>query len=291
MESVYNMEDVQQLQENEVRFSKECEDVQFDNTKIVFKGKNNILYIQNGVHIKDSTILFEGDNSVVYLSRNKNVYLLNLTLYNHNAFYMGYDTYMNGKINAILSERKHILIGNRCLFSFGIWMRLADPHLIYDCETKQRKNPSKSIFLGDHVWVGQSAMLLKGMKVGSGSIIGAMALASGKTIPSNTSWGGNPMKHLGSKVFFTGDCVHRYNEQQTEESMKYEGDEFIYHYEEGVTKSFSEIDEALSACANAKEMLSYLKKEIRKNKEKNRFFVAENKKSVFKKGEKKVIKK
>ena len=35
-------------------------------------GKNNILFIENGVNIQDSTFYYEGDNSVIYVSKNKN---------------------------------------------------------------------------------------------------------------------------------------------------------------------------------------------------------------------------
>ena len=68
-------------------------------------------------------------------------------------------------MNVILSEQKHLFIGNDCLLSFGIWVRNADPHLIYDVESHKRVNPTKSIYIGDHVWIGQSAMILKGRKV------------------------------------------------------------------------------------------------------------------------------
>ena len=46
-------------------------------------------------------------------------------------------------------------------------IRTADPHIIYDIHRK-RINPSKSVFIGDHVWCGQNVLLLKGCRVGSG---------------------------------------------------------------------------------------------------------------------------
>ena len=273
MEVVNSTQAIGQLKDNSVLMETEDGNVNLENTKICFKGRNNILYLEDGVHLKDSTIIFEADNSVVYLSKNKNKYLLNVTLNNNNALFIGQDNYMNGKLNIVLSEQKHVLIGNRCLFSFGIWIRLADPHLIYDSIDKGRINFSKSVFLGDHVWISQSAMILKGTKIGSGSIVGAMSLVAGKEIPSNTSWAGNPARKLRDNVFFTGDCVHKYKEEQTEKSRKCLCDEFIYSYEEGKTKSFLEIDRTLSSFNNAEEMLKYLQKEIRGCKDKNRFYI------------------
>lgn len=78
-----------------------------------------------------------------------------------NTLYIGKNNYFNGKLNLILSERKHIVIGDDGLFSFGIWLRTADPHLIYSCETHERINPSKNILIGDHVWIGQGSLVLK----------------------------------------------------------------------------------------------------------------------------------
>lgn len=275
MEQITNLNEVSSLEENKVLFPEENDQITLDNTKIIFKGKNNIVFIENEVKIKDSNILFEGDNNVIYLSSNFNIYLLNVTCYNESVFYMGENNYTNGKLNAILSERKHIVIGDRGLFAFGIWMRLADPHLIFDANTGERKNVTKSIFLGDHVWVGQGAMVLKGTKMGSGSIVGAMSLVSNKTIPSNTIWGGNPVKQIAKDKFFTGDVVHRYDEEKTNWSMKCDKDLFIYKHEDGVTKSFDEIDEALSAAKTSEEKLDYVINNIRNYKQKNRFYIGE----------------
>ena len=277
MEQITNLNEISSLTENKVLIPEGSDKITLDNTKIVFKGKNNIVFIENEVKIKDSTILLEGDNNVIYLSSNFNTYLLNITSYNDSVFYMGENNYTNGKLNAILSERKHIVIGNRGLFAFDIWMRLADPHLVYDANTGERKNMTKSIFLGDHVWVGQNSMILKGTKMGSGSVVGAMSLVSNKTIPSNTIWGGNPVKQLANDIFFTGDVVHRYSTEQTKNSMTCKADTFIYRKDE-TTRSFDDIDKALTDAKTSEEKLEYVKKNIRGSEEKNRFYIEETKK-------------
>ena len=65
--------------------------------------------------------------------------------------------------------------------------------------------------------------VLKGTTIGSGSIVGAMALVAGKTIGSNTSYGGNPAKKLADNVFFTRDVVHTYMKKDTKKIMDGQG--------------------------------------------------------------------
>ncbi len=160
------------------------------NSSISFKGKNNILYCEKDVKLVDSKIVFNGNESVVFLGMNRNEYRINISVFNHQVCFWGRNNFINGVVNVVLSEQKHVFIGDDNLFSFGIWIRNADPHLIYDINTKKRTNFSKSIFIGDHVWLGQSSMILKGAQIGSGSIVSAMSVVPDVRIPSNECWGG-----------------------------------------------------------------------------------------------------
>ena len=49
-----------------------------DGSRIVFHGKNNVLFVENNVRIKKSIINFCGDNALVYLSASKQDYLLEI---------------------------------------------------------------------------------------------------------------------------------------------------------------------------------------------------------------------
>lgn len=171
-------------------------------SSLTISGKNNILYCEDGVVIENSIIRFSGDNSIIVLGSSKHPYKLNATIYNNCSLLIGRNCYFNGPLNVIVSEEQDVVIGNDCLISFGIWVRTADPHLIYDCATCTRINPSRNIVVGDHVWIGQAATILKNTIIGSGSIIGATSLVSGKRIPSNTSWGGIPLSK--SEAGFSG---------------------------------------------------------------------------------------
>ncbi|WP_096019442.1 hypothetical protein [Campylobacter lanienae] len=59
------------------------------------------------------------------------------------------------------------------MFSWDIWLATCDYHLIIDAKTNNRINFSKSIYIGDHVWIGRESAITKGVFVASGAILGA----------------------------------------------------------------------------------------------------------------------
>lgn len=244
------------------------------NSKITFWGKNNILFVEDGVCLRNSTISFQGDNAVVYLSKNRHTYFLRITLYHDSAVYIGDDCYINGAMTLVASEQQNILIGKEGLFSFGIFIRTADPHLLYDCETKRRINASRSVLIGDHVWIGQNALILKGTQVGSGSVIGGGAVLSGKKVISNAAVCGNPAREIRRNIFFSSECVHKWTRETTEKYKIMDTDRYIYHAD---TQSITleQIDAELKDAATVEQRMERIQRLLVDNKEKARFAIEE----------------
>lgn len=240
------------------------------NSVITFNGSSNILFCDENVVLENSKLQFNGSNSIIFLCGSKNAYQLDVSVFNNNAFYCGSDNYFNRVVNVVLSEEKHVFIGNNCLFSLGIWIRIADPHLIYSVDTHERINPTKSVYIGDHCWIGQSAMILKGTQMHSGSILGAMSLCSGKTILSNESWGGNPAKKIAGGIFWDGACVHKWTSAETEKYHNFISDKFIFNYNKDDYLDFTLIDQRLSQAKPSSEKLEFLLS-IKSDSDKNRF--------------------
>lgn len=86
-----------------------------------------------------------------------------------------------------------VLIGNSCMFGHGACITDADWHGIYD-RTKVVGDP-KPVVLEENVWVGEDAMICKGVKIGANSIIGARSVVT-KDVPSNSIYAGNPAKFV-----------------------------------------------------------------------------------------------
>lgn len=260
----------QELSNNQIIANPEKSKLEND-SYITFNGSGNILFVEDGVKLSNSRIAFNGDNALVYLSKSQKLYYLDISANFGSCVFIGQENYFNGKLNLITSERKNIIIGSDCLFSFGIFIRVADPHLIYSCSTKERLNQSKSVLIGDHVWIGQNALVLKGTVLGSGSILGGGSVITNKTIPSNSSAAGNPAKIISEGIFYSKECVHNFNEEQTKKYQKQNSSQWIYS-EDTSQIGLKKLDDMLCEQKTAQDKLNIIIEKVAGNSSKNRFY-------------------
>ena len=88
-----------------------------------------------------------------------------------------------------IASASKITIGEGCMFANSSYVSDADWHGIYD-----RAEPvgnTKPVVIKDNVWIGDSAIVCKGVTIGANSIIGAGAVVT-KDVPPNTVFAGNP---------------------------------------------------------------------------------------------------
>ena len=76
---------------------------------------------------------------------------------------------------------KKVFFGNDCLLAWNITVLDGDGHIII---RKHSKMHEKSIYIGNHVWICPNSVILKGAKVGDGSIIATNTLIT-KEIKDN----------------------------------------------------------------------------------------------------------
>jgi len=112
-------------------------------------------------------------------------------------------TLLNG---AIVMAEELIAIGSHCLISWGVGIADSDFHPL---EPAQRLIDSRALApffkdrpprpklkavpvkIGDNVWIGMNAVILKGVTIGDNSVVAAGAVVT-KSVPANTVVAGNP---------------------------------------------------------------------------------------------------
>lgn len=112
---------------------------------------------------------------------------------------IGEDCYFAGSVDVWVME--NIEIGNRALFSTDISIMDNNSHPI-DSEERFRHSrrgdtnvtiEKRPILLGNDVWVGRSAIILKGVTIGDGAIIAAGSVVT-SNVPAGAIAAGNPAK-------------------------------------------------------------------------------------------------
>lgn len=142
-----------------------------------------------------------GSNNVIEIGTNSTMLNVSFTMHrNNNEIRIGQDFDCHSSTELAALEGTKIIIGRDALFSANIKFRTGDSHIVLDAISRERTNTSKNIVLGEHVWVGNSVIVLKGADIGDHSIIAIGSVVPGKKYPSNSVVGGNPAKVLKQNV-------------------------------------------------------------------------------------------
>ena len=93
---------------------------------------------------------------------------------------------------------KRIEIGDHCLIAAGSRFVDHDHDISGTGALPQNSGLCSPIVLGDYVWVGANAVILKSVQIGLGAVVAAGAVVT-KSIPPNEIWGGVPAKKIGER--------------------------------------------------------------------------------------------
>jgi len=92
---------------------------------------------------------------------------------------IGADTSIQSASLATGEIETAITVGTDNMWSDDIVVLASDGHPIARCGTLDRSNLARDVAIGDHVWLGRQAALLKGTRIGDGCIVGARAVVCG----------------------------------------------------------------------------------------------------------------
>lgn len=161
----------------------------------------------------DMTITFMEQNAKIFVAKNTNLTDLEITLGKNSTLMIGSDSTLKGKISigsyssvyfgnnisvtknlyVRVVEATTLKIGNDCLIASDVIIRTCDGHPIYDINTTLRINKGKNIIINDHVWIGDQAVILKGVTIGTGSIIAMRSIVT-KNVDEKVIVAGIPAK-------------------------------------------------------------------------------------------------
>jgi acetyltransferase-like isoleucine patch superfamily enzyme len=189
--------------------------------EIIDRGENNVLeldpdHLQNG----DGHIILNGSGNTVRIGKPQAYGRISIQLWNNSKVFIdhgcemhllrvfaprgaslkvGEKTVFNGIVEFHMTEDRGVTLGQRCLIGAETFFWPSDMHSVVSVESGRRINPPKDIVIGDRVWVAARSLMLKGSKIGDGSVVGAGSVVT-REIPKNCIAAGNPAKVIKQNV-------------------------------------------------------------------------------------------
>lgn len=109
----------------------------------------------------------------------------------------------SSNVGCKISTVKSIVFGNECLLGGNVVVRDSDGHLVYDLpqnDDLQIHQSEKAVHIGNHVWIGNEASILKGVTIGDGCIVGYGAIVPKSVDEKNCLIGGIPGRILKRNI-------------------------------------------------------------------------------------------
>lgn len=145
--------------------------------KIVVKGTNNLLLIEDNTILRDVTLEIIGNNCSIQIGQNCMI---------------GHNCYLSAK-----EENIHLIIKNNSGLSRNVKIMTSDGHPIYS--NGIRINNPRSICIENHVWIADNVTILKGVNIYEGAVIGINSTVT-KNVPSHAIAAGNPAKIIRENI-------------------------------------------------------------------------------------------
>ena len=171
-----------------------------DRTQIYFAGTGNEVIVEQGAQIQNCVFRIMGNHNRIFVGRDATLICVELWISkDKNQISLGAGTAVIGKpeypTHLAAIEGTEISVGKDCMISASVEIRTADGHSIVDLEGK-RVNPSQSVHIGDHVWMGTGVVCTKGVEITDHCIVGTRSVVTKSITERYCAVGGNPARVL-----------------------------------------------------------------------------------------------
>lgn len=164
--------------------------------KVEFRnnGKNNTVILYEGTLYDNCKLILSNENICIiekskFCLRNLSVLL---QISKNSIFKVG-KNFLCWGVEFQSRDGRHFILGDNILISYGISIWNGDGHTILD-EYNKAINHSKDVFIGNNVWIGHRAEILKGTVIQDNSVVGACSVVNRAFYESNVIIAGQPAK-------------------------------------------------------------------------------------------------
>lgn len=163
--------------------------------KIHCDGENNKVYLSG--EIRNCKFEIHGNNNVVDLRSVKYQQTHIIVRGRDSQITVGEKSTCGGARFVLMGENNKICIGSDCQFADNIEVWATDSHPLFS--DGNIVNPNKPICIGQHVWLGAYAKVLKGVEIEDGAVIGMGAIVT-KSIKARTLNIGSPSRIVRENI-------------------------------------------------------------------------------------------
>lgn len=166
---------------------------------ISLAGNNSSIILDEGIHVGETLNIFIGQLHP------------NFGMVDNVHIYIGKGTSFERTTIATANANSSIEIGERCMFSYGITVYNTDSHPIIDAKSGNIINKVRQLKIGNHVWVGANATILKNTCIPDDCIVGWGAVVNSKSLtpplisPKGCVIAGNPAKIVKTGITWDSD--------------------------------------------------------------------------------------
>jgi acetyltransferase-like isoleucine patch superfamily enzyme len=176
------------------------------NSRIQIRGNRNVVILERGCVLKNALIRVQGDENVIILRKNAFVSGAELWVEDNGCHLeIGEKTFVGHHSHLACTENgSRLSVGSNCMISSYVQIRTGDSHSIMDGEGN-RLNPAQSVVVGNRVWIGEGARLLKGASLNEDTIVATGSIVTKEFTQKRILIGGVPADVIKEDVIWDSE--------------------------------------------------------------------------------------
>jgi acetyltransferase-like isoleucine patch superfamily enzyme len=184
---------------------------------ISITGNNNVVKLNLPIKAKDSRLTIDSSDGYFEIGSSEQFNGVNIMAMNGvgQNIKIGKNTSILGKVNIHMTYNTSLVIGEDCMFSAGIFIRLTDAHTIFDKNTGEILNkPKHTLVIGDHCWIGQFVKITKNAIIPNNTIVGMDSVVTKEFTEKYTVLAGNPARVVRTGVNWDRSDLTNFEKKQ-----------------------------------------------------------------------------